>query len=102
MVTGDHPLTASAVAQEIGLSSGSPTVISGEELEASLALGDVAQLGLCLLRIRFSLSVLELSHMRIGSSTETTPAVSASGTMLRVPARRGRANRARTIGGRAM
>jgi Ca2+-transporting ATPase len=44
MVTGDHPLTAAAVAQGIGLGAGSPTVISGEELEASLARGDAARL----------------------------------------------------------
>ena len=44
MVTGDHPLTASAIAQEVGLGAGSPTVISGEELEASLARGEAAKL----------------------------------------------------------
>jgi Ca2+-transporting ATPase len=44
MVTGDHPLTASAIALEIGLGAGSPTVISGEELETSLARGEVARL----------------------------------------------------------
>ena len=44
MVTGDHPLTATAVAQAIGLGAGSPTVISGEELEASLARGEADQL----------------------------------------------------------
>jgi Ca2+-transporting ATPase len=44
MVTGDHPLTASAVAQEIGLGAGSPTVISGEELETLVARHDAAQL----------------------------------------------------------
>ena len=44
MVTGDHPLTASAVAQEIGLGAGSPTVITGDELEALAARHDAAQL----------------------------------------------------------
>jgi P-type Ca2+ transporter type 2C len=44
MVTGDHPLTASAVAQDIGLGSGSATVISGEEFEGSIARGEAAQL----------------------------------------------------------
>lgn len=37
MVTGDHPLTAQAVAREIGLGGDSPTVISGEDLEDRLA-----------------------------------------------------------------
>ena len=44
IVTGDHPLTASAVAREIGLGSGTPTVISGEDLEALLARGEAAAL----------------------------------------------------------
>jgi Ca2+-transporting ATPase len=39
MVTGDHPLTAGAVARDIGLAGGSPAVISGEELDARLAGG---------------------------------------------------------------
>ncbi len=39
-----HPLTASAIAQEVGLGAGSPTVISGEELEASLARGEAVKL----------------------------------------------------------
>jgi len=33
MVTGDHPATALAVAKEIGLGGGAPTVIQGDELE---------------------------------------------------------------------
>lgn len=44
MVTGDHALTAAAIARDIGLGAGSPTVISGEGLEASLARGEAAQL----------------------------------------------------------
>ena len=44
MVTGDHPLTATAVARDIGLGAGSPTLISGEELEAWLARGEAAGL----------------------------------------------------------
>ncbi|MBP1684370.1 MAG: ATPase, P-type (transporting), superfamily, subfamily [Deltaproteobacteria bacterium] len=39
MVTGDHPLTAQAVAREVGLGGGTPTVISGEELEDCIANG---------------------------------------------------------------
>ncbi len=37
MVTGDHPLTARAVAREIGLGGADPCVISGDELEHRLA-----------------------------------------------------------------
>jgi len=33
MVTGDHPATASAVAKEIGLGVGNPTVITGDDME---------------------------------------------------------------------
>lgn len=44
MVTGDHPLTARAVAGEIGLAGGAPAVISGEEVEARLAAGAAATL----------------------------------------------------------
>jgi Ca2+-transporting ATPase len=40
MVTGDHPGTARAVAREIGLGGGAPTVITGDELEARVARGD--------------------------------------------------------------
>jgi Ca2+-transporting ATPase len=40
IVTGDHPGTARAAAREIGLGGGSPTVITGDELEARLAAGD--------------------------------------------------------------
>jgi Ca2+-transporting ATPase len=35
MVTGDHPLAARAVARAIGLGGGTPTVITGDELEAA-------------------------------------------------------------------
>jgi Ca2+-transporting ATPase len=40
MVTGDHPATARAVASEIGLGSGAPRIIQGEEMEARLARGE--------------------------------------------------------------
>jgi Ca2+-transporting ATPase len=39
MVTGDHPETARAVAREIGLGSGAPVLLLGEELEARLNRG---------------------------------------------------------------
>lgn len=39
MVTGDHQLTAAAIAREAGLSS-DPTVISGDELQTKLASGE--------------------------------------------------------------
>jgi Ca2+-transporting ATPase len=44
MVTGDHPLTARAVAREVGLGGGSPVVITGEDLEAMVARGATADL----------------------------------------------------------
>ena len=37
LVTGDHPLTARAVAREIGLGGAEPRVLSGEGLDAFLA-----------------------------------------------------------------
>lgn len=36
MITGDHPLTATAIAREIGLGSGEPSVIEAETLEQRL------------------------------------------------------------------
>jgi Ca2+-transporting ATPase len=44
MVTGDHPLTARAVARAIGLGGEAPSVISGDELDAALGSGRRAQL----------------------------------------------------------
>ncbi len=37
MVTGDHPGTAEAIAREIGLGGGEPTVVSGDEMESLAA-----------------------------------------------------------------
>jgi Ca2+-transporting ATPase len=36
MITGDHPITAAAIAREIGLNDGEPRVIEAEELERCL------------------------------------------------------------------
>jgi len=40
MVTGDHPLTAAAVAREIGLGDDRPGIVSGDELEERLGRGE--------------------------------------------------------------
>jgi len=42
MVTGDHPATARAVAQQVGLGGDVPTVIDGDTMEARLARGETA------------------------------------------------------------
>jgi P-type Ca2+ transporter type 2C len=44
MVTGDHPLTAGAVAREIGLGGEAPRVVSGEAMEALAARGEARAL----------------------------------------------------------
>jgi Ca2+-transporting ATPase len=41
MVTGDHPATARAVAQEVGLGGAAPVVVEGAEMETRLQQGDV-------------------------------------------------------------
>jgi Ca2+-transporting ATPase len=44
MVTGDHPVTAAAVAREIGLGALAPRVVSGEAMEALVAGGQARAL----------------------------------------------------------
>lgn len=44
MVTGDHPLTAAAVAREVGLGGGAPRVVLGDDLEQLVANADAASL----------------------------------------------------------
>jgi Ca2+-transporting ATPase len=44
MVTGDHPLTALAVAREIGLGGEAPRVVTGDEMEQVVARGEAARL----------------------------------------------------------
>ncbi|QUN05285.1 cation-transporting P-type ATPase [Shewanella yunxiaonensis] len=44
MVTGDHPITATAIAKEIGLHQGYPRVMEGETLATQLAQGDTTAL----------------------------------------------------------
>jgi Ca2+-transporting ATPase len=44
MVTGDHPLTARAVAREIGLGGEVPRVVTGDEMEQLAARGDLDRL----------------------------------------------------------
>jgi Ca2+-transporting ATPase len=44
MVTGDHPLTARAVARQVGLGPPSPRLVTGEELEGLAARGRIESL----------------------------------------------------------
>jgi len=45
VVTGDHPVTARAIAREIGLGGAAPVVISGEQMQASIDRGESAAPG---------------------------------------------------------
>lgn len=45
MVTGDHPVTARAVARAIGLGQQEPAIISADEMEARLGRGEGSSLG---------------------------------------------------------
>jgi len=42
IVTGDHPVTARAIARDIGLGRAAPTVISGEQMQAAIDQGESA------------------------------------------------------------
>ena len=44
IVTGDHPVTARAIARDIGLGGAAPVVISGEQMEAAIDQGESATL----------------------------------------------------------
>jgi Ca2+-transporting ATPase len=44
IVTGDHPVTARAIAREIGLGGAAPAVISGEQMQAAIDQGESASL----------------------------------------------------------
>ena len=44
IVTGDHPVTASAIARDIGLGGAAPVVISGEQVQAAIDQGESATL----------------------------------------------------------
>lgn len=44
IVTGDHPVTARAIAREIGLGGAAPVVVSGEQMQAAIDQGDTATL----------------------------------------------------------
>jgi Ca2+-transporting ATPase len=51
MITGDHAITATAVAREIGLGGAAPTVITGDELERAISRSATAPPGRALLDI---------------------------------------------------
>ena len=44
IVTGDHPVTARAIARDIGLGGAAPVVISGEQMQAAIDRGESATL----------------------------------------------------------